>query len=114
MLAQCTLLWCNSEGVTQHILANEVVPGDLVKFTTGDRIPADTRLIDSVDLEVDESSLTGEPDARRKDPTVCRYENNSPVGDPVALAERSCIVFMGTLVWNGMFFYRIIKRRGRF
>jgi Ca2+-transporting ATPase len=91
----------NSEGETLPILANEVVPGDLVKFTTGDRIPADVRIIDAVDLEVDESSLTGEEDARKKISSTCRYENNSPFGDPVPLAERSCIAFMGTLVRNG-------------
>ena len=90
-----------SEGEKQLILANEVVPGDLVQFTTGDRIPADIRVIDAVDLEIDESSLTGEEDARRKMPSMCRYENDSPFGDPVPLAERSCIAFMGTLVRNG-------------
>jgi Ca2+-transporting ATPase len=83
------------------ILANEVVPGDLIKFATGDRIPADIRIIDAVDLEIDESSLTGEQDARKKTPSTCQYENDGPFGDPVALAERSCIGFMGTLVRNG-------------
>jgi len=90
-----------SEGEKLLILANEVVPGDLVQFTTGDRIPADIRVIDAVDLEIDESSLTGEEDARMKTPSTCRYENDGPFGDPVALAERSCIGFMGTLVRNG-------------
>jgi Ca2+-transporting ATPase len=94
----------NSEGETLLILANEVVPGDLVKFTTGDRIPADIRIIDAIDLEIDESSLTGEQDARRKSSSTCRYENDSLLGDPVALAERSCIAFMGTLVRNGKSF----------
>jgi len=89
------------DGERLLILANEVVPGDLVQFTTGDRIPADLRVIDAVDLEIDESSLTGEEDARRKTSSTCRYENDSPFGDPVALAERSCIAFMGTLVRNG-------------
>jgi Ca2+-transporting ATPase len=90
-----------SEGEKLLILANEVVPGDLVQFTTGDRIPADIRVIDAIDLEIDESSLTGEEDSRRKTPSTCRYENDGPFGDPVALAERSCIAFMGTLVRNG-------------
>ncbi len=81
------------------MLANELVPGDLVKFSTGDRIPADIRLIDTVDLEVDESSLTGETEARKKSPTTCQPEN---AGDAVALAERTCMAFMGTLIRNGM------------
>ncbi|KAF8806624.1 Ca-transporting ATPase [Phlegmacium glaucopus] len=92
------------EGETLHVLANELVPGDLVKFSTGDRIPADIRLVDTVDLEVDESSLTGETEARKKDPTTCQFENGagrSSGGEPVAMADRTCIVYMGTLVRNG-------------
>lgn len=88
-----------------HVLANELVPGDLVKFTTGDRIPADIRLVDTVDLEVDESSLTGETEARKKNSATCEYENGARMGqgEPVALADRTCIVYMGTLVRNGEF-----------
>lgn len=89
------------EGEAIHVLANELVPGDLVKFSTGDRIPADIRLVDTIDLEVDESSLTGETEARKKDDTMCQYENNAVHGEPVALADRTCIVYMGTLVRNG-------------
>ena len=87
----------NREGET----LNELVPSDLVRFRTGDRIPADIRLVDTVDLEVDESSLTGETEARKKDPTTCKFENGAHVGEPVALADRTCIVYMGTLVRNG-------------
>ncbi|KAF9486080.1 Ca-transporting ATPase [Pholiota conissans] len=86
---------------TIHVLANELVPGDLVKFQTGDRIPADIRLVETVDLEVDESSLTGETEARRKDTSACQYENGPHSGEAVALAERTCIAYMGTLVRNG-------------
>ncbi|KDR75583.1 hypothetical protein GALMADRAFT_248070 [Galerina marginata CBS 339.88] len=89
------------EGEPIHVLANELVPGDLVKFLTGDRIPADIRLVDAVDLEVDESSLTGETEARKKDTEACRFENGAVSGEPVALAERTCIAYMGTLVRNG-------------
>ncbi|KAJ3822834.1 Ca-transporting ATPase [Lentinula raphanica] len=96
---------------THHILANELVPGDLVSFTTGDRIPADIRIISAVDLEIDESSLTGETEARVKDPNTCSFDNSSQgfgggmnganIDQPVALADRSCIAYMGTLVRNG-------------
>ncbi|KIK60813.1 hypothetical protein GYMLUDRAFT_43427 [Collybiopsis luxurians FD-317 M1] len=105
---------------THHILANELVPGDLVSFTTGDRIPADIRILTAVDLEIDESSLTGETEARTKDPSTCNFDSPYPVigngngtgiggggisgvtvGEPVALADRSCIAYMGTLVRNG-------------
>ncbi len=100
----------NSDGKTSTVLANELVPGDVVTFTTGDRIPADVRLITAVDLEIDESSLTGETAARRKDAEPCQpagngytngQVNGSTIGEPVALADRSCIAYMGTLVRNG-------------
>ncbi|KAF9012607.1 Ca-transporting ATPase [Cyathus striatus] len=83
------------EGETIHVLANELVP---------DRVPADVRLTETVDLEIDESSLTGETNARRKTDEMCQYDvGNAPgqAGEPVALAERTCIAYMGTLVRNG-------------
>ena len=85
------------DGRQLHLLANELVPGDIVTFTTGDRVPADVRMLTAVDLEVDESSLTGETDARLKGVEPCAHA--------VALAERSSIVHMGTLVKNGGGFY---------
>ena len=105
-----------SENHTTHVLANELLPGDLVKFSTGDRIPADIRITDAVDLEIDESSLTGETNSRRKTNTgetnsrrktneKCAYVSGSggQPGDALtALADRSCIAYMGTLVRNGM------------
>jgi len=77
-------------------LANEVVPGVLVTFTIGDCYPADVRLFSAVDLEADESSLTGETTARRKGIAPC------PGG--AEMAERTCIGYMGTLVRNGTCF----------
>lgn len=81
------------DGEQIHLLANEVVPGDLITFTTGDRVPADVRLLTALDLEIDESSLTGETTAHRKGVAPC------PEG--TEMAERSCIAYMGTLVRNG-------------
>jgi P-type Ca2+ transporter type 2C len=64
------------------------------------------RIITAVDLEVDESSLTGETHARRKDSNPCISTPTTSMDGPgnsgdVALAERSCIGYMGTLVRNG-------------
>ncbi|KAG1781830.1 hypothetical protein EV702DRAFT_1067129 [Suillus placidus] len=92
-----------------RILANELVPGDIVALSSGDRIPADIRIITAVDLEIDESSLTGETNARRKDSNPCVSQVSMPTTVPsgpedlrdIALAERSCIGHMGTLVRNG-------------
>ncbi|KZT27144.1 calcium-transporting P [Neolentinus lepideus HHB14362 ss-1] len=91
------------DGQALHVLANELVPGDIVTFTTGDRIPADVRLVSAVDLEIDESSLTGETTSRRKDAETCMHANGGAIGaaEAAALAERTCIAYMGTLVKNG-------------
>lgn len=88
------------DGRTTNILANELVPGDLVTFSVGDRIPADLRLVDAVDLEIDESSLTGETRPAVKTTVPCEASHLRP-GDTVALADRTCIAYMGTLVRNG-------------
>lgn len=80
-------------------MANELVPGDIVTFSTGDRIPADVRIVQSIHLEIDESSLTGETEARVKTNETCAL--NDPSGEAAALADRTCIGYMGTLVRNG-------------
>lgn len=48
------------EATSSKVMASQLVPGDLVYFTTGDRIPADIRVIKAADLTIDESNLTGE------------------------------------------------------
>ena len=48
-------------GTTTTIPRKDVVVGDIVIINTGDEIPADGELLDSVTLSVDESTLTGEP-----------------------------------------------------
>ncbi|KAG2225442.1 hypothetical protein INT45_010078 [Circinella minor] len=85
------------DGQIIKVLANELVPGDLVRFSTGDRIPADCRLITAVDLQMDESNLTGENKPRRKHTNAINADGFSEL----ALSERDNIVFMGTLVRNG-------------
>jgi cation-transporting ATPase I len=48
------------DGELRAVEADELVPGDVIVLATGDRVPADARLIESDDLEVDEAPLTGE------------------------------------------------------
>ncbi|KAH8827830.1 Ca-transporting ATPase [Flagelloscypha sp. PMI_526] len=86
------------DGRTIHILANELVPGDIIQLTTGDRVPADIRLFDALDLEIDESSLTGETEARRK---TSEITPRPATQNAASLAERNCIGYMGTLVRSG-------------
>ena len=87
---QCEVLRDNRE---QTIPAEELVPGDIVIIDTGSRIPADLRLLESVELKVDESALTGESLAVSK--SVERVDQHSP------LAERSSMLWTGTAATNG-------------
>ncbi|RHZ74086.1 hypothetical protein Glove_227g48 [Diversispora epigaea] len=85
-----------------HIIeasATELVPGDIVKFRIGDRIPADVRLVTAVNLEIDESNLTGEPKPRSKNIGVILDDNNNY--QEITIQDRKNIAFMGTLVKNG-------------
>ncbi|XP_011938597.1 PREDICTED: calcium-transporting ATPase type 2C member 2 isoform X3 [Cercocebus atys] len=89
-------LWPSSslrEGKLQHLLARELVPGDVVSLSIGDRIPADIRLTEVTDLLVDESSFTGEAEPCSK--------TDSPLTGGGDLTTLSNIVFMGTLVQYG-------------
>ncbi|KAM0244610.1 hypothetical protein ACHAP5_006074 [Fusarium lateritium] len=53
------------DATSSKVMASQLVPGDLVLFTTGDRIPADIRITKAADLSIDESNLTGETDPVR-------------------------------------------------
>ncbi|CAH8615051.1 unnamed protein product [Heterobilharzia americana] len=57
---------CLRSGEVHTFLASYLVPGDIVCLSVGDRVPADLRLFDLVDLRMDESSLTGETEAVTK------------------------------------------------
>lgn len=82
------------DGEEGIIPTREIVPGDMVSLHAGDRIPADLRMLEAVNLQVDESVLTGESIPVVKDP--------APLKDPhLALGERSNIAFSGTSVTYG-------------
>ncbi|KAJ3415912.1 High affinity Ca2+/Mn2+ P-type ATPase-like protein [Chytridiales sp. JEL 0842] len=83
-------------GTLVKLMANDLVAGDVVEFATGDRIPADIRLITAIDLEIDESSLTGENKPCKKHHQVIETYN-----EELPLAERKNIAFMGTLIRHG-------------
>ncbi|XP_072492296.1 calcium-transporting ATPase type 2C member 2 isoform X1 [Notamacropus eugenii] len=84
---------CIREGKLQHVLARDLVPGDLVCLSIGDRVPADIRLIEVTELLVDESSFTGEAE-----PCI---KTDSPLSGEGDLTSLNNIVFMGTLVQYG-------------
>ena len=82
------------EGTERQIPEEELVPGDVVLLAAGDRVPGDGRIVEQVDLQVDESALTGEslPVAKSVDPVTDR---DALVGD------RFSMVYMGTAVTDG-------------
>jgi Ca2+-transporting ATPase len=81
------------DGQTLEVLAEEIVPGDLVLLEGGDLVPADIRLVEASKLQADESSLTGE-----SSPVSKQIEQLE--GD-VSLAERLNMIFMGTAITRG-------------
>jgi len=82
------------DGVTRTVDAVDIVPGDLVHLASGDKVPADIKLVAAKDLAVDESMLTGESVAVEKNP-----EAESATGDPIS--DRHDMVFAGTVVTSG-------------
>ncbi|AFM19835.1 P-type ATPase, translocating [Mycolicibacterium chubuense NBB4] len=72
--------------------AAQLVPGDLIEVRSGEVIPADCRIVEAVDLEVDESALTGES------LPVAKQSGATP---GAAVAERSCMLYATTTVVAG-------------
>ncbi|PZG22895.1 haloacid dehalogenase, partial [Micromonospora craterilacus] len=79
-------------GAERVVPADELVPGDVIVLESGDAVPADCRVLESVGLEADESSLTGEslPVAKTDQPVVA-----------AAVAERQSMVYEGTTIAAG-------------
>jgi P-type Ca2+ transporter type 2C len=75
-------------GTSQQVDAAEVVPGDILILTHGQKVPADARLIEAHSLRTDESALTGESVGVDKSP--------EPVAPEAALAERTSMVYAST------------------
>ena len=85
----------DKDGV-QKIRAKDIVPGDIVEVSVGDKVPADLRIIEilSTVLRIDQSILTGE--------SVSVIKHNEPVPDPRAVnQDKKNIIFSGTNVATG-------------
>uniref|UniRef100_A0A672KMG6 Calcium-transporting ATPase n=1 Tax=Sinocyclocheilus grahami TaxID=75366 RepID=A0A672KMG6_SINGR len=96
---------CVREGRLEHLLARELVPGDTVCLSVGERVPADLRLFEAVNLSVDESSLTGETSPSTK---TSAHQPAATNGD---ITSRSNIAFMGTLVRCGKIGIVYLKKK---
>lgn len=81
------------DGAWAEIPAAELVPGDIVRLRSGDRVPADLRFLEVASLRIEESALTGESVPSSK--AVAAVDPAAGVGD------RQCMAFSGTLVTAG-------------
>lgn len=82
------------DGKRVSIPAPQLVPGDVVFLEAGNYVPADIRLVEAINLKVEEAALTGESLAVEKS-TGIRLEEDIPLGD------RKNTVFMGTMISYG-------------
>ncbi len=82
------------DGSWGKVLSKDIVPGDIIKFSSGDRIGADVRLIEANSLEIEESALTGESVPAQK------YSGILSIPEP-GIGDMENMAFMGTLVTRG-------------
>ncbi len=78
----------------QEISARELVPGDIILLETGNVVPADSRLLESVNLRIQESSLTGESEPVEKTAAGLGQED-------LAVGDQRNMAYMGTVVTYG-------------
>ena len=81
------------DGKEIQIQARDIVPGDILLFSTGDKVAADARIIEAINLKVDEAPLTGESYSVDKD--------SKPVEDETPVSDRRNMVFTGTAIVHG-------------
>ncbi|MGN8247213.1 cation-translocating P-type ATPase [Cellulomonas soli] len=81
------------DGAWHVVAADDLVPGDVVRVRSGDRVPADVRLLETTTLQVDEAALTGESVPAGKDVEA--------VGPDAGVGDRSSMLFSGTIVTSG-------------
>ncbi|SHF04997.1 potassium and/or sodium efflux P-type ATPase [Modicisalibacter ilicicola DSM 19980] len=91
MVTETTVL---RDGEKQRIDARSLVPGDVVLLASGDKVPADLRLLQSRSLQVDESALTGESVPVEK--RIGGLETDTSLADRVNMAYSSTLVTYGT------------------
>lgn len=82
------------DGEWLQLLAHDLVPGDIVQLEDGDQVPADARLLESINLRTQEAAFTGESESVEK--------SIAPIaGDALPLGDRTNMAFMGTIVTYG-------------
>jgi len=80
-------------GDWQEINAEQLVPGDIIRLKAGDRAPADGRLIEAINLEIEEAALTGE--------SVAAVKTTDTLKEDIGLGDRTNMMFSSTIVVQG-------------
>ncbi|MHA2176109.1 MAG: cation-translocating P-type ATPase [Candidatus Hodarchaeales archaeon] len=96
------------EGKEIEVSTEEVVPGDIILLTQGDKIPADSRIIKSSSFRVNESSLTGE-----SVPTTKVEDGTNPFAEDTSIGDRKNMVYNGTFVTMGTGRLVVVNTGGR-
>lgn len=86
----CTVV---RDGRQKEVAVKDVVPGDIILLEAGDRIPADSRIIESANLQVNEAPLTGE--------SVPVNKIAAPLPEETSLSDRTNMLFSGTTITYG-------------
>ena len=81
-------------GHTKEVLAEDLVPGDIIILEAGNYVPADARLIECFNLKIEESSLTGETEGIEKNENII-------VNKDAQLGDQKNMAFMSSIVVNG-------------
>ncbi len=91
MLSEATVL---RSGEKKKIPSSRLVPGDIIFLQSGDKVPADVRLFNIRELQIDESALTGESVPVQKADVI--LEKDMPIGDRRNMGYSSTLVTYGT------------------
>lgn len=83
------------DGQQVQVSSRELVPGDIVLLASGDKVPADLRLLKGRTLQVNESALTGESVAVEKQPTLASLAVDTPLGDRHNMAYAGSFITFG-------------------
>lgn len=81
------------DGIRTQIETEKLVPGDIILLETGDKVPADARLLEAVNLQAQESALTGE--------SVPVTKTKERLGKSLQIGDRKNMLFSGTIIANG-------------
>ena len=82
------------DGSVKEILAEDLVPGDIIELESGNYVPADCRIIESYNLKIEESSLTGETEPVTKETRKILKEN-------IVIGDMNNMAFMSTIIVSG-------------